>query len=167
MEHSRASTTRLQPSSRANSTPAALVTVICVEAWIGKSGESLRINLANAHVLHNRRVHAGGDDGAQIIFRVGQFVFKNERVESDVALHAAPVQKFHQLRQIGLGEIVRAHPRVEFFEAEINRVRAVFDGGLGAFPIAGGREQFRQFQILNCGLRIWVWRVVETISPTA
>jgi hypothetical protein len=32
IEHSRASTTRLQPSSRANSTPAALVTVICVEA---------------------------------------------------------------------------------------------------------------------------------------
>ena len=32
MEHSRASTTRLQPSSRANSTPAALVMVIWVEA---------------------------------------------------------------------------------------------------------------------------------------
>jgi hypothetical protein len=44
MEHSRASTTRLQPSSRANSIPAALVMVICVEAWIGKSGESRRIS---------------------------------------------------------------------------------------------------------------------------
>ena len=30
-EHSRASTTRLQPRSRANSTPAALVMVICVD----------------------------------------------------------------------------------------------------------------------------------------
>ena len=38
-EHSRASTTRLQPRSRANSTPAALVIVICVETWIGKSAE--------------------------------------------------------------------------------------------------------------------------------
>jgi small ligand-binding sensory domain FIST len=83
------------------------------------------------------------NDCAQIIFRVGQFVFKNERVERDVAFDAAPVEKFHQLRQIGLGEIMRAHPGVELVEAEINRVRAVFHGGLGAFPIAGGREQFR------------------------
>ncbi len=42
--HSRASTTHWQPSSRANATPAALVTVICVEAWMGKSGESRRIS---------------------------------------------------------------------------------------------------------------------------
>ncbi len=108
---------------------------------------------ANANVLHDRRVHAGGNDRAQIFFSVGQLVFKHERVERDVAFHAAPVQKFHQLRQVGLGEIVRAHPRVEFIQAEINRVRAIFHGGLGAFPIAGGREQFRQFQILNCGMR--------------
>ena len=39
-EFSRARATSSQPSSRANSTPAALVIVICVEAWIGKSGET-------------------------------------------------------------------------------------------------------------------------------
>ena len=81
-EHSRASTTRLQPSSRANSTPAALVMVICVEAWIGKSGESCADQPADAHVLHDRRVHAGGDHRAQIFFGVGQFVFEDERVEA-------------------------------------------------------------------------------------
>jgi hypothetical protein len=43
---------------RANSTPAALEMVICVEAWIGKSGESAD-QPADADVLHNRRVHAG------------------------------------------------------------------------------------------------------------
>ena len=109
---------------------------------------------ANTHILHNRRVHAGGDDGAQIVFRIGQFILKNENVEGDVAFHTAPVKKFHQLRQISLGEIIRTHPGVEFFEAEINRVRAVFDGGLGAFPIAGGREQFGRAPRLCCAVFI-------------
>jgi len=54
------------------------------------------------------------------------------------------MEEFHELRQIGVGEIVGAHPGVEFFQAEVNRVRAVLDGGLGAIPIAGGREKFRQ-----------------------
>ena len=99
---------------------------------------------ANAHVLHNHRVHAGGHHRAQIFFRVSQFVFKDQRVQRHVAAHAAPVQKFHQLRQIRLRKIVRPHPGVEFFEAEINRVRAIFDCCAGAVPIAGGRQQFRQ-----------------------
>ncbi len=99
---------------------------------------------ADAHVLHDGRVHAGGDDGAQIIFRIGQFVLKNQRIERDVTFDAAPVQKSHELRQVGLGEIVRPHPRVEFIQAEVDGIRAIFNGGLGAFPIAGGREQFRQ-----------------------
>ena len=41
---SRPSTASEAPSSRANATPAPLVTVICVEAWIGKSGETRRIS---------------------------------------------------------------------------------------------------------------------------
>ena len=44
MEFSRASTTSSHPSERANSTPAGLVTVSCVDPWIGKSGEILRIS---------------------------------------------------------------------------------------------------------------------------
>ena len=43
-EHSRAKTTSSHPSSRAKSTPAMLLTVICVEAWMGKSGDNRRIN---------------------------------------------------------------------------------------------------------------------------
>jgi hypothetical protein len=43
MEFSRARTTSWAPRSRANSTPAALVTVSWVEVWIGKSGESARM----------------------------------------------------------------------------------------------------------------------------
>ena len=99
---------------------------------------------ANPHVLHDGGVHAGGDDRAQIIFRINQFVLKNQRVERDVTLDSATVQKLHELRQIGRGEIVRPHPRVKFFEAEVNRIRAVFDGGPGALPVAGRRKQFGQ-----------------------
>ena len=44
MEFSRARTTRFAPSRlRAKRTPSALVIVICVEQWIGKSGERARI----------------------------------------------------------------------------------------------------------------------------
>src|SRR5437773_8496572 len=50
--------------------------------------------------------------------------------------------ELHQLRQIGLREIMGAHPRVELFEPEVNRIRAIFDCGPRALPIPGGREQF-------------------------
>src|SRR5205814_2230771 len=50
---------------------------------------------------------------------------------------------FHQLRQIGLSEVMRPHPRVKFLQAEINRVRTVLDGSLRALPISRRREQLR------------------------
>ncbi len=99
---------------------------------------------ADADVLHDGRVHAGGDDGTQIIFCIGQFILKHQRVERDIAFHAAPVQKFHQLWQIAFGKIMRPHPRVEFVQAEVNGIRAIFHSGFGTFPVTGGREQFRQ-----------------------
>ena len=98
---------------------------------------------ADARVLNDGRVHAGGDDGAEILFRRGHFVREDQRIEGDVALDAAAVQKFHEPRQVGLCEIMGAHARVETVEAKVNGIGTVFDGGFGAFPIAGGREQFR------------------------
>ena len=99
---------------------------------------------ADADVLHDGGVDAGGDDGAQVVLGVGgQFVGEDERVERHVAAHAAAVEKFHQRGQVGRREILRAHPGVEALEAEVDRVGAVLDGGAGAFPVAGGREQFR------------------------
>ena len=62
------------------------------------------------------------------------------------------MEEFHQPRQVGLGEIVGAHPGVELVEAEVNRVRAILDGGFDAVPIAGGREQFGQ--VASCGLQV-------------
>src|SRR3974390_3004196 len=100
-----------------------------------------------------------------MLLRLGHFVCENQCVESDVTFHASAAEEFHQARQIRGGEIVSAHAGVEAFEPEINRVRAVFDSGLGAFPIASRREQVGYSEVrrrissvarsdwLNCGLR--------------
>jgi len=45
------------------------------------------------------------------------------------------VKEFHEPRQVGFGKVLGAHAGVEFIEAEIDRVRAIFDGGFGAIPV--------------------------------
>ena len=109
-----------------------------------KIGRQFSDEPANPHVLHDGGVHAGGNDRTQIIFRINQFILENQRVERGIPFDPATVQKLHEPRQAGCGEIVRPHPRVEFFEAEINRIRAVFDGGPGALPVARRCKQFGQ-----------------------
>src|SRR5262249_10924734 len=103
----------------------------------GEIRRELPDEATNADVLHDGGVHAGGNDGAEVVFGVGQFVLENEGVESDVATNAALMEEFHELREVTHGEVVGAHPGVEFFKAEVDGVGAVFDGGVGAFPIAG------------------------------
>ncbi len=117
-----------------------------------KIGRELPDEPANARVLHNDRINTRRNHRSQIFFGIGKLVLEDERVEGDITAHAAPVEEGHQLRQIGPGKIVRPHSRIEFFKAEINRVRAVFDSGTGAIPIAGGRKQLRQTS--NFELRI-------------
>ena len=99
---------------------------------------------ADANVLGEGRVHSRRDDSAQFAFGPGHFVLEHERVETDVAARTAPVQELHQSRQIGFGEIARALPGAEFFQAEVNRVRAVLHRRFRAVPIAGRGKQFRQ-----------------------
>jgi hypothetical protein len=53
------------------------------------------------------------------------------------------MQEFHEAWQISLSEIVGAHARIEFIQAEVNGVRAIFHCRFRAFPIACRREQFR------------------------
>ena len=98
---------------------------------------------ADADILHDGRVDAGGDDGTQVLLRLLHLVLEDKRVEGDVAADAAPVQELHQFRQVGDGEIVGAHARVEAFQPEVDRIRPVFHRGPGTFPVSGGREQFR------------------------
>ena len=102
------------------------------------------VNIARVAHLNNQYLGAVlVDDVREAHDTPVRRAIEHQRVERDVAAHAAPVQELHQRRQIRLGEIVGAHPGVELVEAEINRVRAVFDRGAGAIPIAGGREDLR------------------------
>jgi hypothetical protein len=96
---------------------------------------------ADADVLHDGGVDAGGDDGLQVVGGRGDLVGKDQRVERDVTPHAAPVEEFHELRQVGDREVLGTHARVEALETEVDGVGAVLHGGLGAFPVAGRREQ--------------------------
>ena len=108
-----------------------------------KIGRELPDQTADAGILHDHRVHAGRHHRPQMPFRLGEFVFENQRVQRDVTAHAAPVEKGHQFRQVSGGEIVRPHPGIELFQPEIDGIRAVLDRRPGAIPIAGRRKQFR------------------------
>jgi hypothetical protein len=105
-----------------------------------KIGRERADESADPDVLDDGGIDTGGDDGAQVRFGVGQLGGEYERVERDVAADAAMVEKLHERGQIGLREIFRAHAGVETLEAEVDGIGAVFDGGAGAFPVAGGRE---------------------------
>ena len=109
----------------------------------GKIRRKLAYQAADSDILDNRRIHASGDDGAQVLLGLGHFVLENQRVESDIPLDAALVEKLHKFREVGLREIMRPHPGVELLQPEIDCVRAVLNGGPGAFPVSCRGEQFR------------------------
>ena len=95
---------------------------------------------AEADILHDHGVDPGGDEGADVVGGFGDLVGEDEDVEGDVAAHAAPVEEAHELRKVGGGEVVRAHPGVEALKAEVDGVGAVLDGGAHAVPVARGGE---------------------------
>ena len=99
-------------------------------------GQNAARQLGNADVLHNQRVDARAADGLQRLRCAGQFMVKNQRVEGEVAAHAAPVERLHDLRQFVQSE---AHlgARRKVREAEVDGVGACFHGSVHLRPIAG------------------------------
>ena len=91
-------------------------------------------------------------------------VIEDQRVEGDVALHAAPVQRGHGLRQFVQRE---AHlgARGEVLQSEIDRVRAGLDGRAELRPVSGRTHDFRLgsnphdlisgYQRVDAGLHRW------------
>ena len=100
-----------------------------------------------AHVLHDQRIHARAAAIAQHLFRRVEFAGEDERVERHVCLHAVAVAELHDLHQLVVAEIVRAQPRIETRQAEVNGIRAIRDGGTQTVPATGGREEFGMFGI--------------------
>ena len=80
-------------------------------------------------------IDSGSNHRPHVLLGPGHFVLEHEYVERDIPLHAPPVQILHEPGQIRPGEVVGPHARVEFLQAEINRVRAVLDGGAKSSPI--------------------------------
>ena len=107
---------------------------------------------ADSHVLHDGGIHSRRDERAQELFRLRHFIGKDQGVEGDITLDPAAVEELHQAGQIGLREILRAHPGVEPVQAEVNGIGPIFHGGLDAFPVTGGSEQLGG--IANCGWRM-------------
>src|SRR5688572_27031197 len=89
---------------------------------------------ADSDVLNDRSVYPRGDNGAEVVFRVGQFIGKNERIERDVSAHSAPMEKLHQSWEVSLGEILRAHARIEPFQTKVDGIRPILHGCPRAFP---------------------------------
>src|SRR4051794_8477269 len=101
-----------------------------------KIGRNPANHPADSNILNDGGIHPGRNDRAQIMFRLLDFIWKNQSVESDIGSNASKMQKAHQLRKICFREVMRAHPGVEFLESKINSVRAVLDRGTNTFPIA-------------------------------
>jgi len=97
---------------------------------------------ADTGVLDDGGVDARRDDRAERARGFGQFVREDQRIEGHVTLHAAAMQVGHELRQVGLFEVLGPDAGVEATDAEEHRVGAVLDRRADAVPFAGRGEDF-------------------------
>lgn len=91
-------------------------------------------------ILHDDRVHAAGAEKAQLLRRVLELGWENERVKRNKTPHSVTVKELHELREVFGSEIIGANPRVKPGHAEVNRIGPVRHGGSGALPVACGGE---------------------------
>jgi len=110
-----------------------------VELDVGRDGPR---EARDPEILQDEGVGSRRDHPFEKLRRLVELVRENERVEGQVAPHAAQAQEREQLGQGLEREILRADPGVELGEAEIDRVGAVLDGGPHAFHVAGGGQHF-------------------------
>ena len=90
----------------------------------------------HAVILHDHRVHAGLHDGGDGPRGFPQLVLENQRVESDESSHASRVQSPHHVGQL-FQRKSGFRPRGKMFQAEIDRIRAGFNGRVQLRPISG------------------------------
>ena len=95
-----------------------------------------------SQVLHDDGIDTAGFQPLQLLCGIVDLRRKDQGVHGHESLHAVAVEKFHQLRQVLVGEIGGAQAGIEARQAEVDGIRATGDGGAGAVPIAGGREEF-------------------------
>ena len=115
--------------------------LICVLAWSSRSGAISRASFDDAEVLNDQRVGAGFGDGGDGAGGFGEFVFEDQRVESEIAADAARVQRAHDFGQFFERE-ADFGARGEMLQAEVDGVGAGFDGGAELRPVTGGAHDF-------------------------
>ena len=97
-----------------------------------------------AEVLHQHGIDAGFGEPHDMLLDRFELGGEDERVERDVAADAALVEKRHDLGQCVEMQIRGPGAGVESaFEAEVDRVGAVFDGGRDTQPVAGRGKQLQ------------------------
>ena len=104
-----------------------------------------------AEVLNDDGVHAGGGDHAQLGFRGRQLTGEHQRVHRQIPAQAVAVQVFHEFGQIRIDEIVSAQPRVEFGQAEVDRVGTGGHCRPRAIPVARRGQQFGECIAIGMG----------------
>jgi hypothetical protein len=109
--------------------------------YLGAGGDAPH-KLRNAHILHDEGVSARRGDGSDRLHGGFQLVVEDQRVEGDVALHPAAMQRAHHLRQL-VERKANLGARREMLEAEVDGVGACFDGGVELWPVAGRTHDFR------------------------
>ena len=98
--------------------------------------------LRDPQVLDDDRIDSGAGDLCKVVGGVGQFAGEDERVERDESAHVVPMQIRHDFRQLIEPEVLRAMAGVVSVEPEVDRIRAVRDGGAHGIEVPGGAEQF-------------------------
>ena len=97
-----------------------------------------------AKVLHEHGIDAGFGEPHDMLLDRFELRGEDERVERHVAADAALVEKRHDLGQCIEVQIRRPGAGIESaFEAEVNRIRAVFHGGRYAQPVARRGKQLQ------------------------
>ena len=108
-------------------------------------GHDLAGKAHEADILDDERIDAHAIEQAQVVRGVIQLGGEDEGVERDERAHAVAVAEGDDLGQLGLAEVIRAQPRVETRQSEVDRVRAVRDGGAHTVPVPRGGEEFGWF----------------------
>jgi hypothetical protein len=105
-------------------------------------GSNFAKQFQDPEVLDNQRIRARGNNGRAGACGFTEFMFENQRIESDVAPDAALMQCAHHVWQLFQREACFG-PRREMLQPEIHRIRARLDCRAQLGPITGRTHDFR------------------------
>ena len=120
----------------------------------GSVHRDFKIELADepnhGKILHENRVRTDGSEIPKELLQIPKFVFVDQVVDCDIKPHAVRVCKGNGTSQrlVVKVHVLPVQTHIEMLAAEINGVRARFDGCLQCIPISRRSEKLnrRTFQ---------------------